>query len=101
MSITQISQKNDLMRKTFIGCRVLITRGVNALDNKTKERVIEAVQNFNDFNENNDPYGEHDFGKVVVDDEEYFWKFDYYDDEYKYFKEDGNRVLTIMRVDEY
>ena len=81
MSITQISQKNDLMRKTFIGCRVLITQGVNALDDKTKERVIEAVQSFNDFNENNDPHKEHDFGKVVVDGEKYFWKFDYYDDE--------------------
>ena len=60
-----------------------------------------GVQGFNDFNENNDPWEEHDFGKVVIDDEEYFWKFDYYDNEYKYFKEDGNRVLTIMRADEY
>ena len=101
MSITQITQKNDLMRKTFIGCKVLLTQGISALEDKRKSKVIEAVQNFNDFNENNDPHKEHDFGKIVVDGEEYLWKFDYYDDEYKYFKEDGNRVLIIMRADEY
>ena len=94
-----IQRKNDLFRKTFIGGKVLLTSGVNDYDNL--QEVIKAVQNFNTFTLDNDPYSEHDFGKVTVNSEEYFWKVDYYDDNYEYFKEDGNRVLTIMRTDEY
>lgn len=96
-----IAEKNDLMRKTFVRCRVVMTPGVANLSPEYQSKVIEAVQKFDEFNQDNDPHQEHDFGKVVVNGTDYFFKFDYYDDKYEFFKEDGNRVLTIMRADEY
>ena len=51
--------------------------------------------------------GEHDFGAINFKNETYFWKIDYYDADYNYFSPDPsdpnvtNRVLTIMRGDEY
>jgi hypothetical protein len=97
--ISNIALKNDLFRKTFIGGRVMLTNGVNG-SGKVDE-ILKAVREFNDFNEDNDPYKEHDFGKIVIDGEDYFFKIDYYDENYEYFQEDGNRVMTIMRADEY
>ena len=40
---------NDNFRSTFIGGRVVMTQGVDALPIATKARVILAVQSFNEF----------------------------------------------------
>jgi len=97
----KIARKNDLCRTTFLLCRVVMKEGV-ALS-PDREEVLSAVRSFSSkqFTLGNDPHGEHDFGEVDVNGTRYFWKFDYYDDSYEYFQEDGNRVLTIMRADEY
>ena len=93
----EIARKNDLLRKNMEGGKVLFTSGVQASEDL--QEIVNAVRAFNDFSPDNDP--EHDFGKVVVNGDEYFWKIDYYDDNYEYFKEDGNRVMTIMLSHEY
>jgi len=94
-----IKRKNDRFRESFIGGMVVVTKAVQC--NKDFEAVIRKVQGFDDFTYNNDPYGEHDFGKFDLNGTSYFWEIDYYDDNYEFFKEDGKRVLTIMRADEY
>ena len=99
MSKETIARKNDLFRTTFMGGRVLLTQGVR--ESKALDEILTTVRAFNTFTPDNDPYGEHDFGKVTVNDEDYFFKIDYFDENYQYFKEDGNRVLTVMRTDEY
>ena len=71
------------------------------LDPELLQRVLAAVKTFDSFDEGNDPYTEHDFGKVTVAGEDYLWKFDYYDSDLKFYQEDGIRVLTIMRADDY
>lgn len=98
---SEIARKNDECRRTFDPrlVRVVMTQGVACSPDQVA--IIKAVQSFDQFNEDNDPYGEHDFGSVVVQGITYFFKFDYYDDDFQFFKEDGNRVLTIMRSDEY
>ncbi len=59
------------------------------------------------FTEDNDPYGEHDFGSIERNDEKYFWKVSYYDQNYEYGSEDPadttltRRVLTLMHSSEY
>lgn len=93
-----VAQKNDLLRQTFIGCRVVMTEGI--AHDPDKDKIITAVRTFSDFTLDNDPYGEHDFGSFQINNT-YFWKFDYYDDNYELYQEDGNRVLTIGRMDEY
>ncbi len=99
--LSEIAKKNDLCRLTFDPrmVRVVITRGV--AHSKNQFEIIKAVQSFDKFNEDNDPYGEHDCGSIVINGTTYFFKIDYYDDDYQYFRQDGNRVLTIMRADEY
>ena len=99
MSTENIRRKNDIFRKTFLGGKVFLTQAVQESDDV--EEVLTAVQNFTDFTPKNDPHEEHDFGKITINKISYFFKIDYYDDDYMYFKEDGNRVLTIMRADEY
>jgi len=97
----QIAKKNDLFRTTFFPFlgKLIFTDSVASDPNR--ERIITAVREFNTFNEDNDPHGEHDFGRFTVEGEKFFWKIDYYDSNYEFFQEDGNRVLTIMRAEEY
>ncbi len=107
MSIEKIRQLNDQLRKTFIGGKVLLTAGVYELDDNDRNELLRQVREFDNFTEDNDPYGEHDFGAINFQDDTYFWKIDYYDIDYNYLSPDTsdpnvtNRVLTIMRGDEY
>ena len=105
--IKKIRELNDNLRQTFTGGRVLITRGVAELPTDKQLEIMERVKNFNQFTKNNDPNGEHDFGAFDIDGITYFWKIDYYDLDYLYLSLDPsessitNRVLTIIRADEY
>jgi hypothetical protein len=51
-------------------------------------QVVVKVQSLVDFNTNNDPYGEHDFGSFEVAGEKFFWKIDYYDSLCEFGSED-------------
>ena len=103
--ISDIARENDELRKTFFGRnrRVVMTRSV--LLSPDRGEIAKAVMGFDTFNEDNDPYGEHDFGSVEVNGTKYFWKIDYYDESFKMgvdpWEDDPHRVLTIMRADEY
>lgn len=96
-----IAKKNDRMRQTLDGCKVVLTEAVRMLPTITRALLMLRVKDYNDFSDGNNPHGERDFGKIRLEGVDYFWKFDYYDGDYKYFELDGNRVLTIMRADEY
>ena len=98
---------NDNFRSTFLGGRVVITQGVDALPIDTKARVLLAVQSFSNFTKDNDPHGERDFGNFEIEGKTYFFKIDYYALDLDGGSEDPadpsvtTRVLTIMRADEY
>ena len=70
-------------------------------------RIMAAIQSFEDFHPEDDPYGEHDFGAVEIDGTKVFWKIDYYDLAFEMHSEDSanpdvtNRVMTIMLAEEY
>ncbi len=68
-----IARLNDQFRRTFIGGKVLITCGVAALSENDVAAVLDKVHSFNDLTEDNDPYGEHDFGSFIHDGEKIFW----------------------------
>lgn len=65
------------------------------------------VRQFDSFTEDNDPYGEHDFGKIDWKGMVVFWKIDYYDLDLEMHSPDPSdstvtaRVLTVMLDDEY
>lgn len=106
-TITRIATLNDRLRQTYWGGKVMMTPGITALPEDTQHAIFRAVQEFDTFTEDNDPYGEHDFGKVVVNGVSCFWKISYYDNRLEYGSEDPanpditTRVLTIMLVNEY
>lgn len=105
--MTDIATLNDNFRKSFIGGQVLLTAGIAAMSSEDKANIVSMVQNFNDFTEDNNLYGERDFGSFDYKGEKILWKIDYYDLNHKYMSEDPsnpditNRVLTIMTVYEY
>ncbi len=103
----RIRTLNDVFRTTFIGGKVLITSGIQALGAESVQAITRKVQTFNNFSLANDPYGEHDFGAIDHDDHKVFWKMDYYDDALTFGSEDPSdpnittRVLTVMLAKEY
>ena len=105
--MTDIATLNDNFRKSFIGGQVLLTAGIAAMSSEDKANIVSLVQNFDNFTEDNNVYGERDFGSFDYKDEKILWKIDYYDLNHKYMSEDPsnpditNRVLTIMTVYEY
>src|SRR5262245_9813612 len=104
---SRIRVLNDNFRATFLGGQVVMSAGVAELPMGTRAQMVLKVQNFTDFDENNDPYGEHDFGSFEVAGETFFWKIDYYNNDMSAGSEDPSdpeqttRVLTIMFAAEY
>jgi hypothetical protein len=102
---------NDNLRRNILTSpqfgEVLFTAGVAALRDDERFALVDEVRCFEDFNEGNDPYGEHDFGRIDFHGGRYFWKIDYYANDMQSHSPDKSnpqltrRVLTIMRTDEY
>lgn len=106
-NVERIRELNDLLRTTWLTGKVVMTEGIASLPGETRSRIAEAVEMFDAFTPDNDPYGEHDFGAVTVDGHRVFWKIDYYDRDLRQGSEDPadpavtRRVLTIMLAEEY
>jgi len=56
----RICALNDHARQTLTDRRVVITRGVRALD--ATDAILAVVRQYSSFTPDNDPFGEHDFG---------------------------------------
>jgi len=103
----KIALLNDQFRSTFTGGQVFMTAGINSLDEKTRAEIIAAVMEFDAFDEDVDPYGEHDYGTVQIAGKTYVWKIDTYDLRLKYMSPDPSdpavtrRVLTILLPSEW
>ena len=100
---------NDKARKGLLpgSTKMLLTRMVAALPDPTLLCLRSAVAQFDAFTEENDPYGERDFGSIELEGERYLWKIDYYDRSLRFGAEDPSdttetvRVLTLMHASEY
>ena len=98
----KIAKLNDRFRGMALD--VTLTQGVT---HKIGDLIglLKAVEQFNDFNEDNDPDGEHDFGSLEWQGEKIFWKIDYYDQALKYGEDplspDCRRIMTVMLASEY
>lgn len=94
-----LAELNDRFRQgdTNLGQHVT-TPVVQALQPQELLQLYHLVRNFDNFTEGDDPHGEHDFGKVTLNDVDYFWKIDYLDP----VEHDATRrLMTLMRADEY
>lgn len=107
MNKNLIKKLNDELRTTFSGGQIIITTQVQLLPVANRNELFSQIKNFNKFTKANDPYGEHDFGSIEYNGWVYFWKIDYFDIDFLYLSPDPsdssvtNRILTIMRADEY
>lgn len=104
----RIRELNDRFRREGVGNgSVVITPGVLARGQTIMQKAVEAIESFDDFKDENDPWGEHDFGVVEVEGERVFWKFDYYSPDLCAGSDNPanegltHRVLTIMLTSEY
>ena len=95
--MNRIALLNDLFRNTFLGGRIVITSAVNALPLDVKSLAFLKTKHFKDFNKDNDPHGEHDFGSFEIVGERFFWKIDYYDAEMMQGSEDPADPESLTR----
>jgi Protein of unknown function (DUF3768) len=108
--MNKIAALNDGLRRTLVTSvrgKVVMTAGVAALPEEQLTQVLDRVRLFDQFTEDNDPHGEHDFGGFETAGVSYFFKIDYYSPDMQGGSEDPadpdktTRVLTIMRAEEY
>ena len=102
-----IRQLNDRLRMKHVGGRIMLTSGIQTLDRAHITNIMNSIAQFSDFNDRNDPYGEHDCATMEVDSVSILWKIDYYDETLTQHSPDASdenvtvRILTVMLVDEY
>jgi len=69
--------------------------------------VLASVANFENFSEDNDPWGERDCAILTVNGRRVLFKIDYYDLELQCHSPDASdpavtqRVMTVMLAEEY
>ncbi|MGF6428204.1 DUF3768 domain-containing protein [Bradyrhizobium elkanii] len=106
-TVSRIRDLNDSFRRTFVGGSVLLTGRVAHLREEVRAEILNRVRTFERFTADNDPHGEHDFGKIQIGQSTFFFKIDYYDRAMENGSEDPadptktTRVLTVMFADEY
>ena len=72
----RIAALNDELRRTVPAGQVFLTANLNSLGPIFVAGVIQQVRAFDDFNEDNDPHGEHDFGSFEFGGHTINWKID-------------------------
>ena len=103
----KIAHLNDAFRITFLRGTVCVTAGLHQLGDEFVKAALLAVRDFDSFDADNDPYGEHDFGALTVEGRKLFFKIDYYDPTMLSGSDDPTnveitrRVLTVMLAEEY
>lgn len=107
----KIRTLNDHFRQMLGNGHVVFTRGIADLEPALRGIILMKVMQFDDFTEDNDPYGEHDFGAFDQPGVgKIFWKIDYYAAGFPEIEQGSEdpadadataRVLTIMRANEY
>ncbi len=104
----RIRALNDELRTTgFTGGKTYVTRGMWAKGSDFVAKACAAVKAFDAFDQDNDPWGEHDCAILDVEGQRVMFKIDYYDSNMEELSPDPadpkvtRRVLTIMLAEEY
>jgi len=98
---------NDHLRITGEGGLVVSTPGFQNLSKGLKFEIVALLRAEQAFNHDNDPWQEHDFGTILVEEHVLLWKIDYFDiDRIGHSLDPSDptvtsRVLTLMLATEY
>lgn len=116
---TIIQQKNDNFRKNLIEITATqnqrhfqptpLVQHLYKKDIDQFYRLLDYTMNYKGFDDDNDPWHEHDMAFFDFEGERYFFKIDYYDVNFEYGVEDEDkmkdekckRVLTLALAEEY
>ena len=85
----------------------MTTSGVLALGIYLNQAILIAIAAYDAFDEDNDSFGEHDFGLVEVASKEVLFKINYYDNDLRFHSPDpadpavARRIMTIFLPEEY
>lgn len=102
-----IARLNDRLRKSAVGGRIFIKRGVQELVGAGTGEQLRSLAEYNAFDADNDTHGKRDFGDIEHRGQTLLWKIDYYDLELLFGSRDPadpsvtTRVLTVMLESEY
>lgn len=109
LMVRELNDKLRIHGDPSIG-KIVLTREVHALSSEDVIKLINSIRAYDKWDpEKDDPWSEHDFGKVSINGTDVFWKIDYYDPSYQRGVEDHmknntsmcKRVLTVMYAHEY
>lgn len=101
MTANEIAVRNDRIRQllpmTHKADRFVVTSTLHAMGPEALQDAIRQTKAKTEFEPENDPYGEHDFGSfTLATGEKCFWKID------DYQGTDGIRcVMTLMLAEDY
>lgn len=103
----QIARLNDQLRKTGTGGTIMITQGVRRITGFDAMVLAAALANYADFDTDNDPHGERDFGDLTLWGHNLLFKVDYFEKTLEFGSDDAadpnvtSRVLTIMLASDW
>ncbi len=107
-SYQRIRDLNDQFRTTGTGRgSIMITSSIQANGAAFSATALKAIRDFKGFTDDNDPWGEHDFGAVEIEGEKVFFKIDYFDLSLQQGSPNPanegctHRVMTIMLASEF
>lgn len=116
---TIIQQKNDNFRKNLIEITATqnqrhfqptpLVQHLYKTDIDKFYRLLDTAMTYKGFDDDNDPWNEHDMAFFEFEGEKYFFKIDYYDENFEFGAEDEDkmkddkckRVLTLALAEEY
>lgn len=104
---SRIAALNDAFRRAGPNSDWVITRTLHEHGPDFVASATRSVMRFEAFGPDDDPYGEHGFGALVVDGVKVWFKIDCYDQALEFGSPDPaderltRRVMTIMLPDDY
>ncbi len=99
--VSKVALLNDQFRRSGQG----VTLTCDVAEIADLSGLMKKVRSFKEFNKNNDPWNEHDFGRLNWKGERVFWKIDYFNktlDEWEDpLSPDCKRLMTVMLAEDY
>lgn len=102
-----IRDLNDRFRKLHNDGTHIATPSIMDMGPHAVHQIMTVIADFVDFTEDNDPYGEHDFGIITYDGHCIFWKIGYYNEDLTAGSSNPadpdvtTRVMTVFLASEY
>ena len=97
----RIAALNDAFRANPSLGTFVLTAGILTDMPQDVAAILNKVRTFKDFNESDDPYGEHDFGAFDFKGKKIFWKIDYYDRNFEFASPDAANPGYQSRFNRY